>query len=46
MKTKCKKWLDEKLARIEAIENYTPEKTIENAAKQYGLSPADIMKLN
>jgi histidinol-phosphate aminotransferase len=46
MKTECKKWLDEKLARIESLENYTPEKTIENAAKQYGFSPAEIVKLN
>jgi histidinol-phosphate aminotransferase len=46
MKKECKKWLEEKLAKIEALESYTPEKTIENAAKQYGLSPADIVKLN
>ena len=46
MKADCKKWLDEKLAQIEALENYTPEKTIENAAKQYGLSPDSIVKLN
>jgi histidinol-phosphate aminotransferase len=46
MKTECKKWLEEKLAQIEALESYSPEKTIENAAKQYGLSPADIVKLN
>jgi histidinol-phosphate aminotransferase len=46
MKKECKKWLDEKLAKIEALESYAPEKTIENAAKQYGLSPADIVKLN
>jgi len=46
MKAKCKKWLEEKLAKIEALESYAPEKTIENAAKQFGLSPADIVKLN
>jgi histidinol-phosphate aminotransferase len=46
MKKECKKWLDEKLAKIEALESYAPEKTIENAAKQYGLSPSDIVKLN
>jgi histidinol-phosphate aminotransferase len=46
MKKECKKWLEEKLAKIEALESYAPEKTIENAAKQYGLSPADIVKLN
>jgi len=46
MKKECKKWLKEKLARIEALESYTPEKTTENVAKQYGLSSADIVKLN
>ena len=46
MKAECKKWLKEKLAEIEALESYAPEKTIENVAKQYGLSPADIVKLN
>src|SRR3972149_7141138 len=46
MKAECKKWLKEKLAEIEALESYAPEKTIENVAKQFGLSPADIVKLN
>lgn len=46
MKTQCKEWLDEKLAEIQARENYTAEKTNETIAKQYGYSPKDIMKLN
>jgi histidinol-phosphate aminotransferase len=46
MKAECKKWLEEKLAKIEALESYTPEKTIENVTQQYGRSPADIIKLN
>lgn len=46
MKAECKKWLEEKLAKIEALESYAPEKTIANVAKQYGLSPAEIVKLN
>lgn len=46
MKKECKKWLRDKLAKIEALESYAPEKTIDNVAKQYGLSPADIVKLN
>jgi histidinol-phosphate aminotransferase len=46
MNTECKKWLEKKLAKIEALESYAPEKTIENVAKQYGLSPAEIVKLN
>jgi histidinol-phosphate aminotransferase len=46
MKKECKKWLEKKLAQIEALESYTPEKTIKNVAKQFGLSPAGIVKLN
>jgi histidinol-phosphate aminotransferase len=46
MNVKCKKWLSEKLAKIEALESYAPEKTTENVARQYGLSAADIVKLN
>ena len=46
MKKECKKWLEEKLAKIEALESYVPEKTIECAAKQYGFSPAEFVKLN
>jgi histidinol-phosphate aminotransferase len=46
MKAECKKWLQEKIAKIEALESYAPEKTIENVARQYGLSPADVVKLN
>jgi histidinol-phosphate aminotransferase len=46
MNTECKKWLEKKLAKIEALESYAPEKTIENVAKQYGLSPSEIVKLN
>jgi histidinol-phosphate aminotransferase len=46
MNSECKKWLEQKLSKIEALESYPPEKTIENVAKQYGLSPAEIVKLN
>ncbi len=46
MKRKCKKWLEKKIAQIEALESYTPEKTIKNIANQFGQSPANIMKLN
>jgi len=46
MNTECKKWLEQKLAKIEALESYAPEKTIENVAKKYGLSSAEIVKLN
>lgn len=46
MKASCKKWLDEKLAKITSLESYTAEKTIENVSKQYGLSSSSIVKLN
>jgi len=46
MKHGCRKWLEEKLLGIEALESYTPEKTIKKIAKQFGLSPAEIIKLN
>lgn len=46
MNMACKKWLEEKLAKIEALESYSPEKTTEKVAKQYGLPLASIIKLN
>ena len=46
MNTQCKKWLEEKIAKIQALESYAAEKTIEGVAKQFGLSPTDIVKLN
>jgi histidinol-phosphate aminotransferase len=46
LKAECKKWLDKKLEKLQGSENYTPEKTNEEIAKQYGLSPSDIVKLN
>jgi histidinol-phosphate aminotransferase len=46
MKALCKKWLEEKLAKIASLESYTPVETIEKTAKQYGLSPSSIVKLN
>ncbi|MCX8153306.1 MAG: histidinol-phosphate transaminase [Candidatus Bathyarchaeota archaeon] len=46
MNAEGKKWLEAKLAAIEALESYAPEKTIASVAKDYGLSPAAIVKLN
>jgi len=46
LKTECKQWLDKKLAQLKGSENYTPEKTNESIAKQYGLKTSDIVKLN
>jgi histidinol-phosphate aminotransferase len=46
MNAECKRWLKKKLASIAALESYAPEKTIEGVAKQFGLSPHNILKLN
>jgi histidinol-phosphate aminotransferase len=46
LKAECKKWLEKKLEKIQGFESYTAEKTNESIAKQYGLSPSDIVKLN
>ena len=46
MKASCKRWLNEKLEKIASLESYTPEKTIEKAAKLYNLPPSSIIKLN
>ncbi len=46
MNTECKIWLRKKLADIGTLESYAPEKTIEGIAKQFGLSPTKILKLN
>src|SRR3989337_2166902 len=46
MKAECKKWLDKKLARIQSLESYGAERTNESIAKQFGLPPSAILKLN
>jgi histidinol-phosphate aminotransferase len=46
MNQQCKKWISDKLAKITALESYTPEKTIESVVRQFGLSPREIIKLN
>jgi histidinol-phosphate aminotransferase len=46
MSTQCKKWLEQKIARIQALESYAAEKTINGVAREFGLSPAEIVKLN
>jgi histidinol-phosphate aminotransferase len=46
MKAECKQWLERRIARIQGLEIYGAEKTNESIAKQYGLSPLQIMKLN
>jgi histidinol-phosphate aminotransferase len=46
MNAQCKKWLDKKLEKLQGSEIYTPEKTNEEIAKQYGLKTTDVVKLN
>lgn len=46
MNAECKKWLNEKLGKLLSSEAYVAEKTNEAIAKEYGLSPNDIVKLN
>jgi histidinol-phosphate aminotransferase len=46
MKAECKRWLERKIARIQGLETYGAEKTNESIAKQFGLSPSAILKLN
>lgn len=46
MNQQYQKWLSEKLAKITALESYTPEKTAESVVKQFGISPSKIVKLN
>jgi histidinol-phosphate aminotransferase len=46
MSTPCKKWLEQKLAKLQSSEIYKAERTNEEIAKQYGLKVTDIVKLN
>ena len=46
MRTECKRWLERKIARIQGLETYGSEKTNESIAKQFGLLPSQILKLN
>ena len=46
MTQRCRRWLDGKIARIQAQESYSPEQTNEAIAKKYGLKPESIVKLN
>jgi len=46
MKAECKKWLEKRLERLQGLESYSLERTNEAIAKQYGLAPAEIVKLN
>jgi histidinol-phosphate aminotransferase len=46
MNARCKKWLEKKLETLQTLETYSLEKSNESIAKQLGISPADIVKLN
>jgi len=46
MKTECKKWLEKRLEKLQGLESYSLERTNENIAKQLGISPTKIVKLN
>jgi len=46
MNAKCKEWLEKKLETLQALETYNIERTNENIARQLGISPAEIVKLN
>jgi histidinol-phosphate aminotransferase len=38
--------MEKKLAKLELLESYRPERTNESVAKQLGISPSEIVKLN
>jgi histidinol-phosphate aminotransferase len=46
MKAECKKWLEKKLEKLQALESYSLERTNESIAKQYKIASAEIVKLN
>ncbi len=46
MKTQSRTRLEQKLKQLQLLESYIPERTNESVARQLGISPADIVKLN
>jgi histidinol-phosphate aminotransferase len=46
MKAQRKKWLEKKLEKLQFLESYHTERTNESIAKQLGISPTKIVKLN
>ncbi len=46
MSASYRKWLQSKLAKLEAISCYSAGATPESVARQIGISPAEIVKLN
>jgi histidinol-phosphate aminotransferase len=46
LKTQGKKWFKRKLKKMQLLDTYTVEETVESVAQRFGISPADIIKLN
>ena len=46
MNAQCKKWLEKKLEKLQLLESYSLEKTNATIAKQVGIAPTKIVKLN
>lgn len=46
MNAACKKWLEEKLKKLQDIESYSIGESTETLARQLGISPSEIIKLN
>jgi histidinol-phosphate aminotransferase len=46
MKAQRKKWLKKKLEKLQFLESYHAERTNESVARQLGISPTEIIKLN
>ena len=46
MSASYRKWLKDKLVKLQAIDCYSAGATPETVAKQIGVSPAEIVKLN
>lgn len=46
MKAQGEKWLKRKLEKMQLLESYTVEETAESVARQFGISPLEIIKLD
>jgi histidinol-phosphate aminotransferase len=46
MNAQCKKWLKKKLEKLQLLESYSLERTNASIAKQVGIAPTKIAKLN
>ena len=46
MKAQGKKWFKRKLKRMQLLDSYAVEETVESVAERFGISPLEIVKLN